>query len=381
MSDTSLDDIAFQTKLLKLKEELGLTEEQYKALLKLRNLQSKEISNANDIKVEGTIGSLIDSYGKAAAAFKKYTDTRTDGNSQQSEEMEASHNALIAYGKAAGDTIDVVAGMYSSIRTLGEADTQNQIDKVNRDKDANIAALDDQHEKGMWSKTQYENKKKAINEKALEEERKIKKKQKVWTEIQIIIDTAAGIAKAFAQGGILGFITGGLIAAAGAAQLKAVQQQKFAKGGFTGPGTVRDETGKRVAGVVHQNEVVFEEAITMPNLGGLMEIRRLLQSGVKLRDIVNPKININKVPRLPNLPQHVYATGGFTGNNSALVNASLSSNISAQLLDVVNSIEVLNKNLIEKVMTVNVEAKTIDPIKVHDMAEEGKKSKGYLYDK
>jgi len=378
LMSSNATDVQFERTITLLMEQKKITVEAYEALAKLRGLQGKEVRNAKDIKIKGTLGDLTSSYEEAGQAFDTYTKARNDGSDQQ---YEASNNALMAYGKAAGDTIDIAAGMYSSIRTLGEADTQNQLDKVARDKEANLTALDDQLEKGVWSKSQYEAKKKAINERALEEERKIKKKQKVWAEIQIVIDTAAGIAKAFAQGGTLGFVTGALIAAAGAAQLKAVQGQKFAKGGFTGPGSsYRDETGKRVAGVVHQNEVVFEDSIALPNLSGLMEVRRLLQSGIKLRDIVNPKINLSRMPTLPNLPQHVFATGGFTGNNT-LIQAGLTSDIAKRLIDVAEAISIMNSNLIEKKMTVNVTAKTIDPVDVHDLAEEGKKSKGYLYDK
>ena len=42
-----------------------------------------------------------------------------------------------------------------------------------------------------------------------------------------------------------------------AAQIAIISSQKFAKGGFTGAGSIhRDETGRRVAGVVHENEYV-----------------------------------------------------------------------------------------------------------------------------
>ena len=55
---------------------------------------------------------------------------------------------------------------------------------------------------------------------------------------QAIINTAVGITKAFEQGGVLGFVTGAAIAAAGAAQIATIQAQKFATGGIVqGPAT------------------------------------------------------------------------------------------------------------------------------------------------
>jgi len=44
------------------------------------------------------------------------------------------------------------------------------------------------------------------------------------------MNTAVGITKAFAQGGVLGFFTGAGIAAAGAAQIATITQQKYAQG-------------------------------------------------------------------------------------------------------------------------------------------------------
>ena len=63
-------------------------------------------------------------------------------------------------------------------------------------------------------------------------ERKYAKKQKQMSIIQAIINGAVGVTKAFAQGGILGFITGALVAAATAAQIALISSQSFAKGGI-----------------------------------------------------------------------------------------------------------------------------------------------------
>lgn len=63
-------------------------------------------------------------------------------------------------------------------------------------------------------------------------EKKYAKKQKSLAIIQAIINTALGITKAIGQGGILGFITGALVAAAGAAQIAVIASQPLAKGGI-----------------------------------------------------------------------------------------------------------------------------------------------------
>ena len=61
-------------------------------------------------------------------------------------------------------------------------------------------------------------------------EKKYAKKQKGIAKLQAVINAALGITKAFGDGGVLGFITGGLVAAATAAQIKIIDSTPLAKG-------------------------------------------------------------------------------------------------------------------------------------------------------
>jgi hypothetical protein len=66
------------------------------------------------------------------------------------------------------------------------------------------------------------------------------------------VNTAVGITKAYAQGGVLGFVTGAGVALAGAAQIETIRSQRFAVGGkIAGPAggdqvMVRANPGERV---------------------------------------------------------------------------------------------------------------------------------------
>lgn len=62
--------------------------------------------------------------------------------------------------------------------------------------------------------------------------RKYARKQKALSMLQAGINMAVGITKAFADGGVLGFITAGLIAAAGAAQIATIAATPLANGGL-----------------------------------------------------------------------------------------------------------------------------------------------------
>ena len=61
-------------------------------------------------------------------------------------------------------------------------------------------------------------------------EKKFAKKRQQNAIIQATINTAIGVTQALAQGGVLGIITGLLVAAAGAIEIATISSQKFAKG-------------------------------------------------------------------------------------------------------------------------------------------------------
>ncbi len=69
-------------------------------------------------------------------------------------------------------------------------------------------------------------------EKKAKIELKYAKRQKALSIVQAVINTAQGVTKAFAQGGILGMITGGIVAASGLAQISTIRSTPLAKGGI-----------------------------------------------------------------------------------------------------------------------------------------------------
>jgi TP901 family phage tail tape measure protein len=114
------------------------------------------------------------------------------------------------------------------------------------------------------------------------------------------------------------------LAAALALQIAQIKAQKFAKGGWTGSGTHRDETGKRVAGIVHENEYVApdHQIDRHPNLFHWLNSERQ-RPGLKAPDSVSA-IYGDRLKR--------YAEGGFTapisrsgsntGNSNMIANAN-----------------------------------------------------------
>lgn len=76
------------------------------------------------------------------------------------------------------------------------------------------------------------------------------------TQAAAIASTAAGVMKAFEQGGVLGFLTGAAIGVEGAAQVAIIEQQisKFAGGGIV-PGT--STSGDKVPAMVNSGEMIL----------------------------------------------------------------------------------------------------------------------------
>lgn len=96
--------------------------------------------------------------------------------------------------------------------------------------------------------------------------KKYAEKQKQAAIVQAIINGAVGITQAFAQGGILGFITGGIVAAGVAAQIAVINSQGFTNGGvvsgssFSGDKVnVRVNSGERV--LTAKQNAVFESMV------------------------------------------------------------------------------------------------------------------------
>ena len=98
----------------------------------------------------------------------------------------------------------------------------------------------------------------AADKQALEIEKKYKRQQQKIAIAQTIINGAQAIVKTFADYGFTpaAWVANALLAALTALQIGVIKSQKFAKGGWTGKGGMTDETGERIAGIVHEDEFV-----------------------------------------------------------------------------------------------------------------------------
>lgn len=181
-------------------------------------------------------------------------------------------------------------------------------------------------ERGLITEEQFAIERLKIEQKAF-------RRQKAIDIAQAISNGALAITRAFAQGGVTGFATSGLIAAQTAAQVGVIASQKFdgggsfAEGGFTGDGFGSpDSTGFKPAGVVHEGEYVVPKRVLESQKGG-----RLVGALESMR--------LNKPTPLSSIG---FANGGFTGGASSMDLTDLENRIAMAVSASMSSIQVVN---------------------------------------
>jgi len=174
-------------------------------------------------------------------------------------------------------------GSYFQFLEAGEKRSLQKFEAANRKKQADLS---DQLEKGYITQEVYTARKAKLDQdlakKKAEIEYKQAKREKLMNIAGIIANTAVGVSKALAQGGmIFGVPFAGIVAALGGVQLALALAQPlpdkngFYDGGFTGTGNPRGE-----AGPAHYNEyvvpqkVLFSDDPVVPNIVSYLEAKR-----------------------------------------------------------------------------------------------------------
>lgn len=198
--------------------------------------------------------------------------------------------------------VSTAVGMYFNFLEAGEKRSLQKFETSNRKKQN---ALNDQLEKGYITEEIYTARKAKLeneyNKKKAEIEYKQAKREKAMNIANIIMNTAVGVSKALAQGGLLGIVTGGLVAAFGALQLVTAAKQPlpskdgFYDGGYTGSGPERSSPGP-----VHYEEYVVPKKVlfsgdpVVPNIIGYLENKRTgnqANGGSADASVQNPSVN------------------------------------------------------------------------------------------
>lgn len=174
-------------------------------------------------------------------------------------------------------------GMYFQFLEAGEKRTMQKFEANNRKKQAD---LNDQLEKGYITQEVYNARKAKLDaelaKKKAEIEYKQAKREKIMNIASIIGNTAVGVSKALAQGGLIaGVPFAAIVAGLGAIQLAlAIAQPLPEKGGFYDGGYTGSGPERNSPGPVHYDEyvvpkkVLFSNDPVVPNIMGYLEAKR-----------------------------------------------------------------------------------------------------------
>lgn len=136
----------------------------------------------------------------------------------------------------------------------------------------------------------------ALQNKIAEEERKQNKRNQAAQISNAIINGALAITNIWGQWAanpvIAGILTG-ISAATTGVQIATIASQKFAEGGFTGDGSYKDETGHKVAGIVHNDEWVAPKwMVESPKFGGVInQLENARRKGFAQGGFTSPDYN------------------------------------------------------------------------------------------
>lgn len=236
-ADAQAKEQEFQENIQQLKEKYGLVD--------LKKQHEDELAELEKHKDE-----LFDTEEEYLAKVEELK------NEYDDKEIETWYGKLGRINEIIEEWKEYVDDIVYAMSDLFQTQQNNDTLALEKEKDVQLARVKGNKDAEIKINEEFTAKKEAIEKKYAEKQQKI-------ALIMAIINTALGISKAIAQGGILGIVTGILVAAAGALQIATIAGQKFAEGGYTGEGSgQRDETGQRQAGVVHEREFVMDKKTT-----------------------------------------------------------------------------------------------------------------------
>ncbi len=196
-------------------------------------------------KSQETIGEILEESDKKQVAWAK---EEAKAKIEALEKELAAQEAVAEKKEFLIDSVqEISAQSIELIATLQNNSYQKELDHLNSMTELKLKMAKSDEQRALILQQ--------AEEKKLELEEKYAKRRKVLALAQATIDTAAAVVKALVSipPNVPLSIAVGII---GALQMATIAATKFAEGGWTGKGGQRDETGERVAGIVHEEEFV-----------------------------------------------------------------------------------------------------------------------------
>ena len=178
-------------------------------------------------------------------ARKKAEEKRKEDLQKQKEDISKAVSDIQSY-------IENFAGITKDITSLARQNNEQERDEA-------LTEISEQYTEGLISYEEYCEKKKQIERKAAQEEYRLKQWEWTASMLEATANVAQGVAKAIAQGGVAGIITGALVAAAGAVQIATITANKPKPPSFATGGIVQGNSysGDRIQANVNSGEMIL----------------------------------------------------------------------------------------------------------------------------
>jgi TP901 family phage tail tape measure protein len=230
--EVSIGAISLENYKIKLQEKLdsltGFTEANIELMKQLDEVD-KKLNEEKETRFKNTMSNItntINAYGSFLSNFSTYQSTLIRNNLEESLDAE--------------------------------------LEKYNDKKEWINENVSDEEEKSRMLEDlerEYNDTTNELRDRSAKEEAKRREQLKPYLVAEAIANTAVGVTKAFSQGGIFGFVTGALVAAAGAIQVATIRAQKFAKGvkNFVGGMAIVGEEGPELVNLPRGSSVYSNE--------------------------------------------------------------------------------------------------------------------------
>lgn len=205
---------------------------------------------------------LAEGLDKNSALYKQYAEARTQLEEALTQAIKDRVSESLTYVKDYMKQIaEITQSITDTIAKSNEAQTQ-----------AELTALSEQYTNGIIEYEEFCDKKKEIARKAAQDQYKLDMYNWTASLLTATANIAQGVAKAIADGGVMGLISGALVSAAGAAQIASIiaskpSPPKFANGGYV-PGS--SYSGDRIPIMANSGELILnnkEQAVIKSLMG------------------------------------------------------------------------------------------------------------------
>jgi hypothetical protein len=231
-------------------EQTGIAEEQYAERKKQINLKA-------DIDI---LEQRMQLY--SAESVERLELEREILEKRKELNVEADENLFQSLQSRVQAAAEILTGTFDTLQQFSDARTEREVSNLERRYDREIELAEGNQEEIERLEMEKDSRIEAIQRQAFERQKKLQIATALVSAAQGVVNIlAAPTTLPDPFGAVFKALRVGVLLASTAAQVASINARTFAFGGYTGRGTYVDETGHRVAGIVHEDEYVVPKRV------------------------------------------------------------------------------------------------------------------------